>query len=201
MRNIKELLTIVSENKKRFTDELVLGNGERVVLRPLVPEDVQKLARFLERLSVKTREQSTFSSYDIAMAQELCEAINRYDKLRFVLENSCEEICGLFEFSLDIPESDVDRFNDYGITLGDNDCRWGITIADDYQNFGVGKLIFPFMVRVVKGFGYARIILYGGVLASNERAIHYYEKLGFKEVGRFVNQDEIASVDMVLDLS
>src|SRR5687767_4071961 len=76
----------VFEHPERATywiDEHELG---RILLRPLQPDDVDALGEFLLALSPTTRRFSTFVSYDHAMAQALCDAINRYDKLRFVAE-------------------------------------------------------------------------------------------------------------------
>jgi len=54
------------------------------VLRPLMPDDVQGLAVFLEGFSQGTRKFHSFASYDIKCAKTLCDSINVYDKLRFI---------------------------------------------------------------------------------------------------------------------
>ena len=172
------------------------------VLRPLQADDVDKLTLFLEGLSFSTRRFSLFPSYDRVTAQALCEAINRYDKLRFVVEIlASEEVIGLFEFSFDIPEGDALRYAQQGVDLDARyDCRFGPTLADAYQNSGVGSKLFPYIVDVAKRFGKERIILWGGVLRDNARAIRFYEKQGFRPVGMFVSHDGIDSLDMILEL-
>lgn len=174
----------------------------QALLRPLLVEDVDKLAFFLAGLSPSTRRFSFFPSYDRACAQGLCEAINRYDKLRLVVEvPPVGEIVGLFEFSFAIPEDDRQRFAEYGLPLEEScDCRFGPTLADDYQNSGLGSRVFPNMVDVAKRFGKRRIMLWGGVLRDNSRAIRFYEKQGFRAMGSFVSFDGIDSLDMLLEL-
>ena len=55
---------------------------------------------FLKNLSFQTREFYTFPTFDSKMARELCNAINKYDKLRFVLTTiNLNKIIGLFELS------------------------------------------------------------------------------------------------------
>ena len=190
-------LNDIAQNPEKFSQSFTVQN-EELLLRPLLPTDVEKLTRFLQRLSEKTRRLSTFESYDSTTAQELCDAINRYDKLRFALESEKKEIVGLFEFTLEIPGGDIERYKSYGITLSSStDCRFGPTLADDYQDKKVGSQIFPFMVMIAKQFGKQRMILFGGVLADNPRAIHFYEKNGFTRMGSFKNQDGQDCLDMM----
>jgi len=197
---MKLTMSEIANNPKLATSEVVLGNGEKVVLRPLEPNDISKLADFLQGLSKETRRLSTFEGYDMKTAKELCDAINKYDKLRFVIENSGKDIVGLIELSFGFPESDVERYKNAGYELNtDTDLRFGPTLTDDYQNVGLGSKVFPCIVEIAKKFGKHRIILWGGVLKDNERAIHYYEKQGFKKVGYFT-KDDAEHLDMAIEL-
>nr|WP_246212349.1 GNAT family N-acetyltransferase [Streptomyces abyssomicinicus] len=83
---------------------------------------------------------------------------------------------------------------------GTTDCRFGLTLADDYQDRGVGTLVLPLVTEVARLLGRTRIILWGGVRAANARAIRYYEKNGFRPVGPFPEADRSLSLDMMLDL-
>ncbi len=195
-------LTEVFTHPHLVTYPVELPTGDKILLRPLQAHDMDRLASFLSGLSPTTRRFSIFPSYDRATAQELCDAINRYDKLRFVIDElSAREIVGLFEFSFGLPDDDLHRFADFGMPLEERvDCRFGPTIADAYQNSGLGSKLFPFMIDVAKRFGKQRIILWGGVLRDNARAIRFYEKQGFQPVGTFTSFDGIESLDMILEL-
>ncbi|WP_151770954.1 GNAT family N-acetyltransferase [Streptomyces abyssomicinicus] len=97
--------------------------------------------------------------------------------------------------------TDLARYEDAGIRLtGTTDCRFGLTLADDYQDRGVGTLVLPLVTEVARLLGRTRIILWGGVRAANARAIRYYEKNGFRPVGPFPEADRSLSLDMMLDL-
>ncbi|WUX91447.1 GNAT family N-acetyltransferase [Streptomyces sp. NBC_01423] len=144
---------------------------------------------------------SPFDGYGLAAATELCDAIARYDKLRLVVEDVVSDrIVGLVEFSFDLVAGDIARYREAGIGLGATDCRFGVTLADDHQGRGVGSRVFPLVADVARRFGRKRVILFGGVLAENARAIRYYEKNGFRAVGSFTGGDGVRSLDMVLDL-
>ncbi len=199
-------LSSVENNPESVTFPITLAGGDSEVLRPLLPNDVNKLGNFLLGLSEETKRNIISADGYLPPAEELCEAINKYDKLRFVVEtkprlsSEDERIIGLMEFSFDIPEGDIERYKNAGITLDQKtDCRFGPTIADDYQNKGLGSRLFPYITQIARRFGKERIILWGGVLKDNQRAIHYYEKHGFKAVGTFSDgNDEM--LDMILEL-
>lgn len=194
-------LTAVAENPRVLTRRLDLADGPGLVLRPLVHADADRLAAFLEGLSAASRRLSTFEGYDLACARELCEAIARHDKLRLVLDEvPSKKIVGLLEISLQLHPSDIARYREAGIRLQPTDCRFGPTLADDYQGRGVGTQVFPLVVDVARRFGKKRIILWGGVRADNPRAIRYYEKHGFRTVGSFTDADGARALDMLLDL-
>ena len=191
----------VAQNPSIVTETILNDLNNMFTIRPLEKSDVSGIATFLQNLSVRTRQFSTFDGYDVEMAQELCEAIARYDKLRFVVETSSHQIVGLLEFSFDIVDYDIQRYRLYKLELNpETDCRFGPTLADDYQNKGIGSLVMPFITNVARDFGQKRIILWGGVFVENTRAIRFYEKNGFKRVGIFKNENEVEVMDMILEL-
>ena len=195
-------LASIAANPHILTAKVGTAEGELLVIRPLEAGDLDALAVFLAGLSAQTRRFSTFDSYDSGAAQALCAAIARYDKLRFVIQPAASQrIIGLLEFSFAITEADRLRYTADGVTLDPTtDCRFGLTLADDYQGKGVGTLVLPFVTEAARRFGKQRIILWGGVLVENARARRYYEKNGFRMVGKFFNDNRIESVDMLLDL-
>jgi len=203
---MRSLLTLaeVARNPADFATPLRMATGEQIFLRPLLPRDVEMLARFLLGLSAESRRLSTFSSYDRATAQELCEAIARYDKLRLAaveMDGAEESIVGLMEFSFDLTSGDIDRYTKVNFPLDPKtDCRFGPTLADGWQNRGLGSRLLPPLWEIARRFGRSRVILWGGVLADNSRAIRFYEKNGFRHVGNFVNGDGQECCDMIIVL-
>lgn len=195
-------LSSIAANPLLLTVSVITPEGETLVLRPLETTDLDELAQFLANLSPETRHFSTFDGYDRAAAQALCDSIARYDKLRFVIQSGASQwIVGLLEFSFAILEADRLRYTAYGIALDSAvDCRFGPTLADDYQGKGLGTLVLPFVKDAARSFGKRRVILWGGVLADNARALRFYEKNGFKALGKFLNHDWIEAIDMLLDL-
>ncbi len=191
-------LAAVATAPATVTSQLVLPTGESLHFRPLLPDDAALLATFLQGLSPQTRRFSTYDGYDLAAAQALCTAINRYDKLRLVAVVN-EQIVALLEFSFAIVDADKARYASYGITLDEaTDCRFGLCLADAYQDRGLGTLLLPLVLDIAERFGKTRMILWGGVLADNPRAMRYYEKNGFRLLGRFYDAQGITALDGIL---
>ncbi|MEV0661383.1 GNAT family N-acetyltransferase [Actinomadura luteofluorescens] len=195
-------LARIAEDPAVLTRHLESCGGARLVFRPLARTDAESLGDFLAGLSSETRRFSTFDGYDLAAAEELCAAIARYDKLRLVLEGEASaRMVGLLEFSLSLTPGDVERYRKAGIHLDEEtDCRFGLTLADAHQDQGLATLVFPLICEVARRLGKHRIILWGGVLADNPRAIRYYEKNGFQRAGSFAGPDGHTSLDMILDI-
>ncbi len=193
-------LSDIATTPELVTMNFETGDHENVVMRPLLAEDATKLADFLDNLSEETRRLVDFKGNIEEISDKMIEAINKYDKQRLVIENSDHRIVGLMELSFGLPEDDVKRYAGYGITLDEaTDCRFGPTLADEYQGSGLGSMVLPTITDIARRFSKSRMILWGGVLADNDRAIHFYEKFGFIIVGSFSDgRDDL--VDMMLDL-
>ncbi len=197
------ILDQIAKNPEWITFPIPLPNGANTRLRPLVLEDERNLVLFFDTLSQRTRRFYSFSGSAEMHAQELCQAINRYDKLRCVLEKpgGAGEIIGLIEFSLAILEEDCQRYAKSGVTLDvDTDCRYGLCLSDRYQNQGIGRLLFQRAAKIASLMGKQRIILWGGVYTDNALAIRHYRRCGFVQVGEFINPDGNPCLDMLYTL-
>lgn len=197
-------LAAVAAKPELLYGDVRLPGGALLLYRPLLPQDAPALAEFLASLSPLTRHRWTLESYDQVMAESLCAAIGRYDKLRLVAidrQGPVAKLVALFEFSFGIPPGDHERFATYGIALDErHDCRFGPCVQDDYQRRGVASALMGPTFSIARRFGKRRIILWGGVLADNEPALAFYHRHGFREVGRFFSSDGLACVDMMRTL-
>lgn len=92
-----------------------------------------------------------------------------------------------------------ERFARLGIHLDEkSDCLVAASVADEYQNPGLGSRLFRHVLDVARRCRMKRAILQGGVRSINHRAIHFYEKHGFRKVGQFNNRGN--NYDMLLEL-
>jgi diamine N-acetyltransferase len=168
------------------------------VLKPLAASQEQSLAAFFEALSPETRRFYSMTDGP-GLAAAHCAAIARHDKLRLTLRDPAQvPILALVEFSLDVTPEDLERFAAHGVTLTPaTTCRWGLCIADEWQGRGVGRALAPPSLEIASRFNREYVILWGGVHAANTKAVLYYRRVGFMEVGRFTNDVGIACIDML----
>jgi GNAT superfamily N-acetyltransferase len=169
---------------------------EGATLAPLQSSDVSELKDFFCALSSRTRGYFLVSTPE-QDAQERCEAIGRYDKLRLAVRVG-GEIVALSEFSLDLTTDDLARYAGYGEPLrAGHDCRWGVCLRDDVQGRGLATALATASFSIANAFGRTRVLLWGGVFETNDRARRFYLRTGFREVGRFVSAEGRACVDMM----
>lgn len=62
-------------------------------------------------------------------------------------------------------------------------CEVAIALYQEYCGAGIGRIMLETVLDVAKSCGYEQAEL--EVIAGNERAIRLYQKLGFREYGRF----------------
>lgn len=78
------------------------------------------------------------------------------------------------------------RLSSYGITLNqETDYTYAPSVADAWQGRGVGKQMFNDIITQIRSQGAKRVFLWGGVQNENQRAVRYYERLGFQTLGYF----------------
>ncbi|MHC1776716.1 MAG: N-acetyltransferase family protein [Lentimicrobium sp.] len=96
----------------------------------------------------------------------------------------------------DFLEDDRKRFNGYDVQFPVSGiCTYAPSVGDQWQSSGLGSRMFEFIVEEIKQTGFSTMILWGGVQATNIRAVSFYLKHGFVEVGRFFHNGE--NIDMI----
>ncbi len=180
-----------------LTWNVALPNGAEFVFRPITVADEAGLREFLVQLSVRTR-RFYLEQSPAATAADWCRSIARYDKLRLLVADAVR-VVGIVEFSLDLPPGDLERYRSYGCELqAATDCRFGLCLADELHGHGLATALLAPVREIARRFGRTRIILWGGVMADNNRARAYYRRSGFQTVGEFVKVDGTPSIDMIL---
>lgn len=183
---------------------LTLRDGRPVTVRPLAQSDIELLTRYFLGLSPLTRSFYGPHPFDRVTAEHLCAVLGQDDTQRFValLEDGTQsEIIGYMILAHKIWEDDQKR---YGDRLDYASCAClAPSIADAYQEQGLGTLMGRHVVAYAQAVGIKQLILMGGVQARNERARRLYARLGFREVGEFwtTSPEELLNYDMLIDFS
>jgi GNAT superfamily N-acetyltransferase len=67
-----------------------------------------------------------------------------------------------------------------------------------YQNRGISKALFSYLLRHLKKWGVDTLVLWGGVQSANQAALGFYQNLGFSELGHFEYHGD--NLDMILKI-
>jgi ribosomal protein S18 acetylase RimI-like enzyme len=194
----------------QYTTEIQLRDGRKATVRPLEPTDVEPLTAYFQSLSPETRRRYGPHPFDRVTAEKLCASINNAAIVRFIavlddapdqVGGAAPEVVGYMILSREIWPDDQKR---YGTRLREGECAcFAPSIADVYQNQGIGTQMGRHVLASAKEMGIRQVILMGGVQATNDRARHLYAKLGFHEVSDFwvhLGGQDIFNYDMALEL-
>lgn len=174
-----------------------IKNNKQIELRRVAVNDVVLITEYLSHLSTETRNRFGPHLYDIDSVRAFYEKLGNLGFLALDIESNT--IVGYAIIKMGYIEHDFTRLENYGLGLDHlSDCTYAPSVADKWQNQGVGNALFDFVLEQVLFIGFSRIILWGGVQTSNENAIQYYKKLGFETLGSFEYNG--LNYDMVLNI-
>jgi ribosomal protein S18 acetylase RimI-like enzyme len=97
---------------------------------------------------------------------------------------------------LDIPTHDRERMAGYGFRPDSRiDASFAPSVAAESRGTGLADELWSQVLRDALDHGRRRIFLWGGVKAENQRAIRFYERIGFIRIGIFFHEGD--NLDMV----
>ncbi|GGD46253.1 hypothetical protein GCM10011514_07870 [Emticicia aquatilis] len=173
--------------------------NKTMIVRQLESTDFDNLLFYLEKLSAATRSRFAPHAFDLPTIKLFYATESR--NTGFIIDDSySKEIVAYTIIKLGYVPKDKLRLEAYQFQLQPTtDCTFAPSVADAWQGKGLGNLLFDFIKNDLRNKGIKRVILWGGVQASNAKAINYYSKQGFRTIGKFVNKG-IDNFDMVLEL-
>jgi acetyltransferase len=148
--------------------ELTLGEGTRLQVRPIRPDDVALELAFFHGLSERSRYQRFMQQLPELPPRMLA----RFTQLDYDRELALVALHrGVFVA--------VGRYapNPDGRT-----AEFALTVGDDWQRKGIGRILLERLCGYARAAGYTA--LYGHILADNRDMLRLAEHLGFREVSR-----------------
>jgi len=176
-----------------------LKNGEEVIIRLVQEDDAPYLLSYLkESLSDKSKKYFAPHPFDEETVGKICK--NGYSDTRYYIAEHAKthDIIAYALLKLGIPKSDAERYDHQRNAPLDEalSCAFAPSVADEFQNQGLGSLLFEYILLDVYFLGRKCVVLWGGVVADNETAVYYYKQKGFQAVGEF-QRDIINNYDMI----
>jgi acetyltransferase len=152
--------------------------GERLVLRPIRPEDAAIHKAFVERLSPQDLRLRFFSSRRTLAASELARLvqIDYAREMAFVAvrdtANAPPEILGVVRCACD-PDNE--------------EAEFAVVVRSDLQRRGLGRVLMERLLDYLRGHGTQRVV--GEVLNENTGMRTLVKSLGFSAVPRVAHED------------
>lgn len=152
--------------------EIVLKNGQKILLQSATEKNAEAICHHRYITSSESYFMARYPeeiSSDIERMKENLLAIKKDEKDFVVTAFLGEKIIG---------DAGVLKFRN--LIKYQHRAYFGISILKEYSNCGLGTHILKFALEQAKKNGFEQIEL--GVFEDNLRAIHLYEKCGFKKV-------------------
>ena len=179
--------------------EVNLKNGEKITVRRLENTDTQNLFDYLSSLSLATRSRFGPHPFDCQTVEQVFTQPD--DVMRYVAVDMNGVIIAYMLFKQGMIQWDEKRYAerkqhfDYHSSV-----TYAPSVADAWQSSGLGSLMYALIEKELKQRGIQQIVLWGGVQATNERAVNFYKKFGYQLMGSFWH-DEKDNFDMVKQLA
>lgn len=179
-------------------------HGTPIVFRLVSPVDSAILGDYFTSLSDETRRRYGPHPFDRETAERLCRTTDPAEVLRMIAVvpgSTGERVIAYFILILGIRDDDAKRYTKLSLPLdASTDCTLAPSVADEYQSQGLGSILMNRLIVLSRQLGRRRMVLWGGTQATNDRAIHFYHKHGFKTVGEFQEPAGFNNYDMIMDL-
>jgi len=174
---------------------IITKGGREATLCRYTAEFADKLLLYLNGLSGETCRR--FGPH--AFSEEgIRETFNDLQKVYgFIgLDAESQRIVAYSLIMTGCPEQDNKRYTAYGIHTEELAlCTFAPSVADSWQSSGLGSLMFDYIKQEISQYGFNVMILWGGVQASNVRAVNFYTRHGFVAVGGFEHNGN--NIDMI----
>ena len=136
--------TDLHRNPHLFNREIALKDDVALLARLHLASDEDALGRYFTGLSAATRRVYGPHAFTVEQAQKFCREIDYAHTLRFVAETAANELVAYFVLRLGALDSDIERYARYGHPLApDTDCTLAPSVADAYQEKGLGSALLP----------------------------------------------------------
>lgn len=174
-----------------------LHNKKQVSIRQLQPGDAGALFTYLQGLSVESRSRFGPHAFDKETVCNICNGqIPRWE-CYIALDNSNDNIVAYMLICQGLIDWDVKRYAQRNISFDTTSTvTFAPSVGDGWQGTGLGTLMNNFIESELKKRGIKSIVLWGGVQASNEKAVNFYQKHHYQYISTFRN-DGMDNFDMV----
>ena len=158
-----------------LVQQLMLRDGSVVTVRPIRPEDAEIEQQFVRNLS----DESRYNRFMDSVRELSPRMLLHFTHVDYERHMALIAVSGHGGAELQVG---VAR---YVVDADGRRCEFAIVIADDWQRKGLGTLLMQALMAAARTAGVR--VMYGDVLASNQRMLQLMARLGF--AARFDDDD------------
>lgn len=171
--------------------------NKQVQIRLLNNSDFDRLMHYLHSLHAATVQR--FQPHSFEPQEVLSFYQQQGTEACVAIDTATDEMVGYAVLKKGLLPHDVPRLQQYGYPLQyDAAYTFAPSVKDDWQSTGVGQLMMNMVLTEMRNRQVRQLVLWGGVQVSNERAVHFYRKNGFRLLGCFEYNG--MNEDMLLEL-
>jgi acetyltransferase len=148
-------------------DVVVLRDGQRITIRPVLPQDDAVTKAFFQSLSTRSRHNRFMRAF-----QDLPEAL----LTQFTHVDYKAHLALISEIFIDGREIAVGEAR-YVVSADGKSAEFAVSIADAWQGRGLGTLLISRLIDTARRAGVGKIT--AETLASNTTMLHIAHKTGF----------------------
>jgi RimJ/RimL family protein N-acetyltransferase len=148
-------------------DLIVLPNGQRITVRPVLPQDDAVTGAFFRSLSTQSRYNRFMRAF-----RDVPQSLMAY----FTQVDYKAHLALIAEIFVDAREIAVGEAR-YVLSADGKSAEFAVSIADDWQGRGLATLLLSRLIEAAKKAGIETIT--GETLASNGVMLHLAQKAGF----------------------
>jgi GNAT superfamily N-acetyltransferase len=167
----------------------------QVTFRKVKPKDVLPLKQYFDNLSSTTKSRFGPHPFDLQTTEAICK--QEYSSYQAFICLDKSNIIAYAVVFKGYTEGERYRFKQYSIKPNqEKDYTLAPSVADAYQSKGIGTSLFDYIEAELRKQGAEKIVLWGGVQLTNQRAVRFYLKHGFRTLGEF-DHNGLDNLDMV----
>lgn len=177
-----------------------LKNGHSVEVRLLQKDDNEKLFEYFDQhFSKESKSRFGPHLFDKETIDEICHNPNK-EITRYIAIDETGTIIAYMLIQQGMIDWDKKRYSERNQFYDHStSVTFAPSVADAWQSSGIGSVMNSIIEDDLRKRNINNIILWGGVQATNEKAVNFYKKLGYQFIASF-RHDEKDNHDMVKQL-
>lgn len=170
--------------------------GHDIQVRRMEQKDLAALVAYYDSLQESTRKTFCPHAFTTASLEQIYRPLAPF--LGFIaFSKEQQQIIGYAVLRIGLLEHDLPRLQQYLVRPGPVlDFTYAPSVADAWQGSGLGTVMLGHITSSIYTGTPIRLVLWGGVQASNTTAIRFYRKNGFTFLSEFSHNGQ--NFDMAL---